>query len=66
MLDIFWGLLIIAIGLFAGQSILQGDFSPLSFIFDGLGFFWLGRGIFGLNKKKQQQTRPGETPGKSA
>ena len=52
MRDIFWGMVIIAIGLFSGQSVFLGDFSPLSFIFDGFGSFWLGKGIFGLNKKK--------------
>ena len=28
-----------------GGSVFQGDFSPLSLFFDGLGAFWIGKGI---------------------
>jgi len=52
MKDIFWGLVIIGIGLFFGQSIFLGDFSILSILFDGLGLFWIGKGVLGMVKNK--------------
>lgn len=55
MQNIFWGVLIIGIGLCFGQSIFLGDFSPLSIAFDGLGLFWLGKGILSLVRRRQGQ-----------
>lgn len=48
MQHIFWGALIISIGLFLGNSIFLGDFSLLSFVFDGLGLFWIGKGALAM------------------
>ena len=48
MQDIFWGIAIIAIGLFMGGSIFLGQFTILNFIFDGLGVFFIGKGAIGL------------------
>jgi hypothetical protein len=48
MQNIFWGAVIIAIGLFNGQSVFLGEFGVLNLIFDGLGLFWIGRGVFAL------------------
>lgn len=66
MLDIYWGIVIIAIGVLSDQSVFLGDFSPLNFIFDGFGIFWLGKGILGLNKKKREHTQSDEPSGNSA
>lgn len=53
MRDIFFGCLIIGIGLLMGSSIFLGDFSLLSCFFDGLGLFWLGKGVISLVKNSQ-------------
>ena len=44
MHNLFWGALIIGIGLVRGSSVFLGDFSFLNILFDGLGLFWLGKG----------------------
>jgi hypothetical protein len=59
MQNIFWGALIISIGLFFGQSLFLGDTSPLSFVFDGLGLFWIGKGVLALYRKRQDTDSPG-------
>ena len=48
MQDIFWGVVIIAIGLFMGGSIFLGEFTLINFFFDGLGAFFIGKGIVSL------------------
>ncbi len=53
MRDIFWGVLIIGIGLYFGASIFLGDFSLLSCFFDGLGLFWIGKGVVGMVRNNQ-------------
>jgi hypothetical protein len=57
MQNIFWGVLIIGIGLFAGTSVFLGDFSLLSLLFDGLGLFWIGRGGLALLRGKKNPRR---------
>lgn len=52
MQDIFWGGVIIGIGLLMGGSVFLGDFSALSVIFDGLGLFYIGRGVVALVKQR--------------
>lgn len=53
MSNILWGLLIIAIGLIRKSSIFLGDFSFFNILFDGLGLFWIGRGVMAfLNRSK--------------
>lgn len=48
--NLFWGALIIAIGLFRHQS-----------IFDGLGLFWIGRGVLELaSRGKEKPAAPGD------
>lgn len=54
MSNIFWGLVIIAIGLVRGDSIFYGDFTVLPIIFDGLGLFWLGKGVLSLVNGKNK------------
>ncbi|HEY0913610.1 MAG TPA: hypothetical protein VGE22_01950 [Solimonas sp.] len=51
MQNIFWGVVIIAIGLGFGQSVFYGHFSVLNLIFDGLGLFWIGKGVLGLVRR---------------
>ena len=52
MQDIFWGIAIIAIGLFMGGSIFLGEFSTVNFIFDGLGLFFIGKGVMSMMNKE--------------
>ena len=44
--DILSGAVLIGIGLVAGGSIFTGDPTWLDYFFDGLGLFWIGRGIY--------------------
>lgn len=50
MQDIFWGAVIIGIGLIMGGSVFLGDFDPASIFFDVLGMFFVGKGVFSLMK----------------
>ena len=51
MSDIFWGVAIIGIGLFMGGSIFYGEFTAFSIFFDGLGLFFIGKGVVGLMRQ---------------
>ncbi len=44
MQDIFWGVVIIGVGLAMGGSIFFGQFTLFNIIFDGLGIFFIGKG----------------------
>lgn len=59
MQNILWGLLIIGIGLAFGRSVFLGEFSVLNVVFDGLGTFWLGKGLWSLlrGQKKSPPAR---------
>ena len=46
--DIIAGIVIIGIGFTYGGSVFLGNPGPLDYIFDGLGAFWIGRGVFKL------------------
>lgn len=62
--NLFWGALIIAIGLFRHQSIFFGDFSVFNVIFDGLGLYWIGKGALELLRRgKRADGDPGAPPG---
>lgn len=52
MQDIFWGAVIIAIGLFMGGSVFLGDFSAINIFFDGLGTFFILKGVFGMLRQE--------------
>jgi hypothetical protein len=52
MKDIIAGAVLIGIGFAFGGSIFLGDFSISSWIFDGLGTFWIGKGLFRLYKER--------------
>ena len=62
MKDIFWGVVLIAIGLVFGGSVFLGDFSPLSIIFDGLGVFFIVRGAVRMYRAKQGSSAPPSAP----
>jgi hypothetical protein len=51
MQNIFWGAAVIAIGLYFDQSIFYGDFTVLNLVFDGLGLFWITKGVVGLLRR---------------
>lgn len=51
--DIIGGVALIAIGLIFGGSVFLGDFGPFSIIFDGLGVFFIVRGVWRMWQAKQ-------------
>ena len=55
MKNIFWGAVIIAIGLFVHESVFRGDFTPRSIIFDTIGVFFVLRGLVSVYRAKQQE-----------
>jgi len=55
MKSIFWGAVIIAIGLVRGDSVFRGDFSAIPIIFDALGIFYIIRGLVSIYRAKQQE-----------
>jgi hypothetical protein len=50
MRSIFWGAVIIAIGLLRGDSVFHGDFSVLTVVFDALGAFFIVKGLLSLKR----------------
>ena len=44
--DIISGVVLIGIGFVVGGSVFMGDAIWLDYLFDGLGIFWIGRGIY--------------------
>ena len=55
MKNIFWGALIIAIGLAMRESVFRGDFTVRSIIFDAIGVFFILRGVLSIYRAKQQE-----------
>jgi hypothetical protein len=53
MRDIITGVVLIAIGLLMGGSVFLGDFSLLNLIFDGLGTFFIVKGLVGIYKSRE-------------
>jgi len=61
--DIFWGVVLIAIGLAFGGSVFLGDFSLFSILFDGLGVFFIIRGLVRMSRaKRDAATQPTPPP----
>ena len=52
MRDIIAGAILIGIGFAFGGSIFLGDFSISSWIFDGLGVFWIGKGLYTIYRNR--------------
>jgi len=48
MQDIFWGVVIIGIGMAMGSSIFFGDFTLINIFFDGLGTIFIGKGAVSM------------------
>jgi hypothetical protein len=44
--DILSGVVLIGIGFLIGGSVFMGDATWMDYVFDGLGIFWIGRGLF--------------------
>lgn len=55
MQDIFWGAIIIGIGLAMGGSVFLGQFTLFNFFFDGLGIFFIGKGALSMIGAKSGQ-----------
>lgn len=58
MRDIIGGVGLIVVGLLFGGSVFLGDFSFFSILFDGLGVFFIVRGIIRLNRARQEAKPP--------
>lgn len=52
--SIIAGVVLIGIGLVGGGSVFYGEFTPWSILFDGLGVFWIGKGIRDLMKARAE------------
>ena len=46
--DIIAGVVLIGIGFLFGGSVFLGNPGLLDYVFDGLGVFWIGKGIYRL------------------
>lgn len=53
MRDIIAGVVLIAIGLVFGGSVFMGGFGVTSIIFDGLGIFFIIKGLIKVLKNRQ-------------
>ena len=62
MRDLVAGIVLIAIGLFWTGSVFLGDFSILNIIFDGLGVFFIVRGLMALTRAKRGAAAPPSKP----
>jgi len=60
--DIFSGVVLIAIGLVFGGSVFLGDFSLFSIVFDGLGLFFIIRGVVRISREKRAAASPPAPP----
>ena len=58
MKSIFWGVVIIAIGLIRGDSVFRGDFGVLTVAFDALGVFFILRGLVTLKRARAAASAP--------
>jgi hypothetical protein len=62
MKSIFWGAVIIAIGLVRGDSVFRGDFNVISIFFDALGVFFIIRGLVAVYRAKQADAMASAPP----
>lgn len=66
MQDIFWGVVIIGIGLAMGSSVFLGEFTLFNVFFDGLGVFFIGKGAVSMMGTKNESVaapvQPAATP----
>ena len=50
---IFWGVVLIAVGLVRGKSVFLGDFGILELVFDAVGVLAIVNGLRRMNRAKQ-------------
>lgn len=62
MRDIVAGVVLIAIGLVFGGSVFLGDFGVTSIFFDGLGVFFIIKGVVAMRRAKQAAEMPAAPP----
>ena len=62
MQDIFWGIVIIAIGIITGGSVFLGELSLFNVFFDGLGVFFIGKGAVSMMGAKEEPTANAAQP----
>jgi hypothetical protein len=63
MKNIFWGAVIIAIGLVRGDSVFRGNFGIIAIFFDALGVFFIVRGLVSIYRaNRQEQAIPPAAP----
>jgi len=62
MRSIFWGVVLIAIGLLWGDSVFLGVFNYRSILFDALGVFFILRGAWALKQAKAAAATPPTVP----
>lgn len=55
MQDVFWGIVIIGIGLAMGSSVFFGEFTLFNVFFDGLGVFFIGKGVMSMVGRNSEQ-----------
>ena len=55
MQDVFWGIVIIGIGLVMGSSVFFGEFTLFNIFFDGLGVFFIGKGVLSMVGQNSEQ-----------
>jgi len=60
--DIFWGVVLIAIGLVRGDSVFLGDFGVFAIIFDALGVFFIVRGLWRMKRGPAPTPPPAPPP----
>lgn len=58
MWNVLWGMLIWAIGIISGDSVLYGDFSVLTVFFDAVGTFFIGKGLLEMYRRKSATPEP--------
>ena len=56
--QIFWGIVLIGIGLVRGKSVLLGDFGVLAIAFDAVGVFAIISGLMRLSRARQSSAPP--------
>lgn len=62
MRDLIAGIGLIVIGLVWTGSVFLGDFSVWNIIFDGLGVFFIVRGLMHMSRAKRESAAPPASP----
>lgn len=62
MRDLIAGIVLIAIGFIWTGSVFLGDFSLWNILFDGLGVFFIVRGLITMNRARRGAAAPPASP----